>query len=125
MTSPYPTQNKYPYQHEPIWSRSEKRIARRVFNAALRRELHAVMREAKQMANQISDPADLWDLERYLTQHRKDIDSKYAFRSSRLSQVLGRLMCEGRIAEDELRDLPEDKIAVIHSRAKVLAENAA
>jgi hypothetical protein len=125
MTSPSATQDSYPYQNEPIWSRSEKRIARTVFDAALRRELQEVTQEAKQMANQISDPADLWDLERYLTQRRKEIDSRYDFRSSRLTRVLGRLLCERRIAEDELRGLREDKLEAIHSCAKVLAEDAA
>jgi hypothetical protein len=83
------------------------------------------MQEAKQMANQISDPADVWDLERYLTQRRKDIDSRYDFRSSRLTRVLGRLLCERRVAEKELRGLSEDRLEAIHSCAKVLAEDAA
>ena len=125
MTSPSATQDRYPYQNEPIWSRSEKRIARTVFDAALRRELQEVMQEAKRMANQISDPADLWDLERYLTQRRKDIDRRYDFRDSRLTGALGRLLSERRIAEDELRRLPEDKLKAIRSIAKSLAEEAA
>jgi hypothetical protein len=83
------------------------------------------MQEAKRMANQISDPADLWNLERYLTQRRKDIDRRYDFRASRLTGVLGRLLCERRIAEDDLHSLREDKLAAIHSCAKVLAEDAA
>jgi len=45
------TQNMYPYQNEPSWSRSEKAIARRVFDGALKRELQEIMQEAKQMAN--------------------------------------------------------------------------
>ena len=68
MTSPSATQDSYPYQNEPIWSRSEKAIARTAFDAALKRELHEVMEEARQMANQIEQPSDLWDLEHYLTQ---------------------------------------------------------
>ena len=56
MTSPSATQDSYPYQNEPIWSRSEKAIARTAFDAALKRELHEVMEEARQMANQIEQP---------------------------------------------------------------------
>jgi hypothetical protein len=52
------------------------------------------MQEAKQMANQIKKPADLWELDRYLTERRKDIDRRYDFRSSRLTPVLGMLSCE-------------------------------
>jgi hypothetical protein len=59
MSSPSATQSKYPYPNEPNWSRSEKTVARAAFDAALDRELRELMQEAKQMANQISRPADL------------------------------------------------------------------
>src|ERR1700692_1997717 len=84
MTIPSATQDRYPYQNEPIWSRSEKAIARRAFDAALGRELHEVIQEAKKMASQIQQSSDLWDLEYYLTERRKEIDPKYDFRGSRL-----------------------------------------
>ena len=71
MTSPSATQHTYPYENEPIWSRSEKAIARKAFDAALGQELHEVMQEAKKMANKIQQSSDLWDLEHYLTQRRK------------------------------------------------------
>jgi len=64
MTSPSATPDRHPYQNEPIWSRSEKAIARKAFDAALKRELQEVMQETKQMASQIKEPSDLWDLER-------------------------------------------------------------
>jgi hypothetical protein len=60
MTNPSATQHLYPYQNEPIWSRSEKAIARKAFDAALGRELHEVILEAKKMANQIQQSSDLW-----------------------------------------------------------------
>ena len=119
------TQNTHRYQNERNWSTSEKRIARKVFDAALKRELQDVMREAKQMAITITEPADVWDLERYLTQRRKDIDRRYEFRSSRLTQVFGVLVSEGRIFEQELRGLGENKMKAIRSWAKVLSEDAA
>jgi hypothetical protein len=125
MSDPSATQNTYPYQNEPSWSRSEKAIARKVFDAALKRELQDIMQKAKQMANQIKEPANVWELERYLTQRRKDIDRKYDFRTSRLTRVFGRLLCERRISEKELRGLREDKMIAIHSSAKVLSEDAA
>jgi Photoprotection regulator fluorescence recovery protein len=75
MTPPA-TQGTHPYPNEPTWSRSEKAIARTVFDAALKREFQEVMQKTKQMANQINKPTDLWNLERYLTERRKDIDSK-------------------------------------------------
>jgi hypothetical protein len=121
MTSLSATPDRYPYQNEPVWSKSEKAIARKAFDAALRRELHEVMQEAKQMANQINEPADLWDLEHYLTQRRKEIDRKYDYRYSQLTHVFGKLMQEGRLMEDELSGLEEDKRESIRSHAKFLA----
>jgi hypothetical protein len=60
MRDPSATQNRYPYQNEQNWSRAERAIARKIFDAALRRELQEVMREAKEMANRIKEPADVW-----------------------------------------------------------------
>jgi hypothetical protein len=122
MTSPSATPDRYPYQNEPIWSRSEKTIARKAFDAALKRELHEAIQEAKRMCSQIKEPADLWDLEHYLTQRRKEIDYKYDYRYSRLTHVFGRLLQEGRLSEEELSGLREDKLKSIRSYAKFLAE---
>ena len=125
MSSPSVSQNTYPYQNEPHWSRSERAIARAAFDAALKRELREVIQEAKQKANRIKEPADVWKLERYLTQRRKDIDGRYDFRSSRLTRVLGRLLYERRIGEEELHGLGEDKVKAIRSCAKVWSDDAA
>jgi hypothetical protein len=113
------------YQNGPIWSRSEKAIARIAFDAALKRELHETMQEAKQKAKQMRELADVWELERYLTQRRKDIDRKYDFRNSRLKDVLGRLLYENRLVEEDLRGLSEDKVEQIRSFAQFLAEDVA
>jgi hypothetical protein len=119
------TQDSDPYQKELIWSRSEKAIARTAFDAALGRELREVIRQAKRMANGIQQSSDLWDLEQYLTQRRKEIDRKYDYRYSRLTDVLGRLLYENRLSEEELRGLNEDKLESIRSFAKFLRESAA
>jgi Zn-dependent oligopeptidase len=125
MTSPSATPERYPYQNEPIWSRSEKVIARKAFDAALGRELHEVIQEAKKMASQIQQSSDLWDLEYYLTQRRKEIDRKYDYRYSQLRYVFGRLLYGKRLREEELHGLREDKLKPIRSLAKFLAEDAA
>ena len=121
MTSPSATQDSYPYQNEPVWSKSEKAIARKAFDAALGRELHEVIQEVKKMASQIQQSSDLWDLESYLTQRRKEIDGKYDYRYSRLTHVFGRLLHENRLREEELRGLREDKLEAIRSCAEFLA----
>jgi hypothetical protein len=125
MSSPSATQNTYPYQNEPTWSKSEEAIARTAFDAALKRELQDVMRKTKQMANQIKEPADVWELEHCLTERSKEIDRKYDCRYSQLTQVFGRLLYEKRLGEEELGGLREDKLKSIRSFAKFLAEDTA
>ena len=122
MTSPSATQDRYPYQNEPIWSRSEKIIARKAFDAALGRELHEVIQEAQKMASQIQQSSDLWDLEHYLTQRRKEIDRKYDYRYSHLTLILGKLLHEGWLGEEELRGLRDEKLKAIRSIAEFLAK---
>jgi hypothetical protein len=124
MASPSATQDRYPYQNDPIWSRSEKTIARKAFDAVLERELHEVMQETKKMASQIKEPSDLWDSERYLTERRKDTDREYDTRGSRLKDVLGRLLFENRLGEEDLHGLREEKMKSIRSFAQFLRDDA-
>ena len=123
MSSPL-SPNAYPYQNEPIWSKSEKAIARKAFDAALAQELQQVIQEAKRMAREIKQSSELWDLELHLTQRRKEIDRKYEFRGSRLTHVLGRLVCEGRVNEEQLSGLREDQLKSIRWHAKFLLKEA-
>jgi hypothetical protein len=124
MSSP-PSPTPYPQQNEPTWSKSEKAIARRAFDAALGRELHDVIQEAKRMANGIQTSSDLWDLEHYLTERRKQIDRKYDYRHSQLTLVFGRLLYENRLSEEDLRGLREDKMKSIRFLAKFFGASAA
>ena len=125
MSSPSWTPNTYPYQNEPIWSKSEKLIARTAFDAALGRELLELIQETQKMASKIQQSSDLWDLEHYLTERRKEINRRYDYRYSQLTHVFGRLLYEKRLREEELRGLGEDKLKPIRSLAKFLAEDAA
>ena len=87
MASPSAIQDRYPYHNEPIWSKSEKVIARTAFDAALGRELHEVIQEAKKRASQIQQSLDV-GIGTYLTERRKEINHKYDYRYSRLTQVV-------------------------------------
>ena len=125
MTSSSADQNSYPYQKEMEWSKSEKALARTAFDAALDRELQEVIQKAKHMANKMQQSSDLWDLEHYLTERRKEIDRKYDYRYSQLTFVLGRLLHEGRVSDEELRGLRDDKLRSIRSFAELFAKYAA
>jgi hypothetical protein len=119
---PHPgNQDGYNRMRDMSWSHAEKTIARKAFKQALAREFEAVIREAKQMAAKIEQPSDLWDLEAYLTHSRKEIDRKYDYRYSMLTLVFGILVREGRLSEEELQGLAEDKLAHIHSNANLFS----
>ena len=95
------------------WSAAEKGIARKAFNLALERELQAVILEAKSRAAKIREPSGLWDLEQFLTKRRQEVDRMYDYRYSVLPLVLANLLRKGRLVEDELHGLGEDKLGWI------------
>jgi len=99
------------------WTASEKRVARRAFDAALQRELADVMAEFKRRAAAVKEPEDMWAVERFLAAAGKDIDAKYDYRYSQLEIVFARLLREGRIAEHDLQGLSEDKLTFIRGIA--------
>jgi len=100
------------------WSPAEKAIARKVFESALLQELEAVVREAKEMAAKIEQVGDVWDLEHYLTQRRREIDRQYDYRYSVLPEVFGTLIRKGRLTEQDLRGLGDDKLDYVQAYAK-------
>jgi hypothetical protein len=102
------------------WSKSERTIARRAFDHALKQKLQEVIQRAKQMATAVREPSELWELEDYLTQCRKEINRKYEYRASKLIFVFGTLLQEGRITEEDLRGLSEDKLDAIRRDADFL-----
>jgi hypothetical protein len=99
--------------HDLKWSPSEKAAARKAFDQAQKRELEVVIREVKNRANRLDKWSDLWELERYLTECGKEVDSKYDYRYSVLLMVFGRLIREGLLSEQELHGLAEDNLGYI------------
>jgi hypothetical protein len=113
-----------PNAHEPKWSPSEKSVARKIYEGALQRELDAIMREAKQRAQAIRAPGELWDLEDYLTESRKEINRKYDYRYSVLPLLFAQLVREGRITEEDLRGLSQDKLNYVRLVRQLEKEKA-
>jgi hypothetical protein len=101
------------------WTDGEKKIARRAFEAALHRELAEVMAEFKSRAVSAKESEDMWAVQEYLAQARRDIDRKYDYRYSQLDLVFGRLLREKRIEELELKGLAEEKLAYIRRVASL------
>ena len=101
------------------WTEAEKKVARRAFDAALKRECSAVMEKLKSLAAQAERPDEIWAIHDYLTAQRKTIDEKYDYRYSQLIIVFGRLLRENWIEDKDLEGLGEDKLQSIRRIASI------
>jgi len=101
------------------WSQAEKAIARKAFEHALQQELEEVIQETKRLAAKIEQPLDVWKLEGFLTKRRNEIDRKYDYRYSVLPEVFAELVREGRISEEELHGLTQEKLGYVRKLAKL------
>ena len=95
MSSPSASQNTYPYQNEPTWSKSEKAIARTAFDAALKR----------------------------VTERRNEIDRKYDYRVFATDAGVWETLVRKATRGGRVGRVREDKLKPIRSLAKFLAEN--
>lgn len=95
------------------WKDSEKKIARRVFEAALQSELAEIMAKLKASAANVKEPDDMWKIQAHLAHAQRDIESKYDYRYSQLELVFGQLLREKRIEEQDLNGLADEKLANI------------
>jgi len=100
------------------WSPKEKAIARKAFDLALSRELGAIIKEAKNRAARVADPTELWDLERWLSERRREIDGNFQFRYSVLPLVFATLLRNGQLREGDLHGLSPDKLDTIRRIAR-------
>jgi hypothetical protein len=105
--------------YELKWSHAEKTVARRAFDLALGRELEAIILETKKRAAKIAETAQLWDLGNWLTERRQEIDKRYDYRYSVLPLVFAQLLRDGRLTEDDLHALGQEKLDVIRRASTI------
>ncbi|WP_342239049.1 hypothetical protein [Inquilinus sp. OTU3971] len=99
--------------HDIKWSPSEKKVARRAYEAALAVALAKILAEFKAKAAQVATPSEMWDLEEYLRRKRKHIDTLFDYRYSQLTFVFAAAIREGYLDESSLAGLPEEKLEPI------------
>ena len=95
------------------WSHTEKIVARRAFDLALRNELQATINEAKRRAAKIEEPSELWELEEWLAERRLDVNRRYDYRYSVLPVVLAHLVRDGHLKEIDLEGLQPENLEYI------------
>ncbi len=101
------------------WSHAEKNLSRRAFEQTLESELGEVLAEFKAKAAAAGTPEEMWNVQRFLASKEREIEEKYDYRYSRLILVFARLLREGRVQEDQLAGLSEEKLTFIRSIASL------
>lgn len=104
---------------ELTWTQAEKKLSRRAFEVALQAELADVLQDFKARAAAVQTPDDMWPIEHFLSQRRRELDAKYDYRYSQLISVFGRLVREGRLTEAHLAGLSHDKLEFIRRIASL------
>ena len=91
------------------WSDSEKKLAHRVYEEARLSELAETLSGFKARAAALASVDDMWLLEEFLRNRRRDLDEKYQYRYSQLPWLFARLVREQRVTPDQLVGLSEEK----------------
>ena len=86
-------------------------IARQAFDRALRNELQATIHDARKRAAKIKEPSELWELESWLTERRRDINRWYDYRYSVLPIVFAHLIRDGHLKNDDLTGLRPESLS--------------
>jgi hypothetical protein len=82
------------------WSASEKKAARRIYDAAAR-------------AVAVATPSEMWAIEDHLRRQRRELDELFDYRYSILPLTFARLIREGHLDEGRLGELSEEKAKFI------------
>ncbi|TLY95401.1 MAG: hypothetical protein E6K40_05040 [Gammaproteobacteria bacterium] len=76
---------------ELSWTEAEKKLSRRAFEVTLQAELAEVLQDFKARAAAAQTPEDMWPVEHFLHQRRRELDAKYDYRYSQLVSVKPRI----------------------------------
>lgn len=101
--------------HDFKWSSREKTIARSAFDHALDVWLTRLMTEFKAKADSVATPSEMFEMEDYLKNARREIEVTFDYRYSQLIWVFAQLIFQGRLDEERLAGLSDEKLAAIRS----------
>ncbi len=95
------------------WSKSEKEIARCVFDRALIEEKDKFIAQFKSRTSRIDDVSQIWEVVEWAERKARYIDTTYRYRYSQLITVFAHLIAERKVNLEELQGLSPDKIESI------------
>jgi hypothetical protein len=91
------------------WSPAEKAVARRAYDEALEAARGRIMAEVKRRAAAAESIDEIWAIEDYLRDARREIDWMFDYRYSRLTMVFAGLIGAGLLDEGRLAGLGAEK----------------
>jgi hypothetical protein len=99
--------------HDIAWSGSEKKIARRAFDAALDGAVARIVAEFKAKAATVATDSEMWEMEDYLKRKHREVEELFDYRYSQLCFVFARLIYMGYLDEAQLVGLSAEKLELI------------
>lgn len=95
------------------WSANEKKIARTAFDSAFKTEMANLKIELVKKVSKDMSNKEVWELEDFISEKRKEIDFKFDYRYSKLIRVFRILVGEGLLSLKDLEGLSDEKIDAI------------
>jgi hypothetical protein len=105
------------------WSHAEKKTAREAYDAALEAVIGKLIAEFKKRANAAVSISDVWAVEAYLREQRKEIGEMFEYRYSQLPLVFAWAIRMGHLDEGRLLGLSDDKLKLIRSLSQFAAKD--
>ena|SRR5437870_4751899 len=102
------------------WSASEKKIAREAYDRALEAAKSKALAEFRKRANAVTSAPEMWAVERWLYEQRKEIGEMFDYRYSQLPLVFAWAIRVGHMDEVQLAGLSKDKLDIIRRLTKPL-----
>jgi len=99
------------------WSKTEKIIARKIFELAKQRDYERLIKKINNKT--INSPEDIWELRKLLNEKVKEFDKKYDYRYSILLEIFMRLVSENLLKIEDLNGLSNEKIETIKQVVKL------
>ena len=97
------------------WSPPEKKMAREAYEGAWDVAIGKLLAEFKTRANAAASASDMWAVEAWLREQRKDIGEMFDYRYSQLPLVFAWAIREKHMDIECLAGLSEDKLKRIRS----------
>lgn len=95
------------------WSNSDKKIARRAYEAGRQAVLAKTLARFKAEAAAAESVDEMWDIVARMRERGKDLEHMLDSRYSMRNLVLARLVAEGHLDEHELEGLSADRLEMI------------